>query len=79
MTPPRRKQRGAIDALPSGALRVRVYAGKDPISGRRHGQRGLTTLSATARRVDPDHGLISPRPAGARVGGHAGDEASYVT
>jgi integrase len=32
----RRKQRGAIDELPSGALRVRVYAGVDPISGRRH-------------------------------------------
>src|SRR5882757_7597632 len=31
-----RKARGAIDELPSGALRVRVYAGKDPISGRRH-------------------------------------------
>lgn len=32
----RRKQRGAIDELPSGALRVRVYAGKDPVTGRRH-------------------------------------------
>jgi integrase len=32
----RRKQRGSIDELPSGALRVRVYAGKDPVSGTRH-------------------------------------------
>ena len=39
MTPPRKgrqKQRGSIDELPSGAFRVRVYAGKDPVSGRRH-------------------------------------------
>lgn len=32
----RQRQRGAIDELPSGALRVRVYAGKDPVSGRRN-------------------------------------------
>ncbi len=32
----RRRQRGAIDELPSGALRVRVYAGQDPVSGKRN-------------------------------------------
>jgi integrase len=32
----RRRSRGAIDLLPSGALRVRVYAGTDPVTGRRH-------------------------------------------
>ena len=31
----RTRQRGGIDELPSGALRVRVYAGMDPISKRR--------------------------------------------
>jgi integrase len=31
-----RKRRGSIDELPSGALRVRVYAGTDPVSGKRH-------------------------------------------
>src|SRR4051812_17638806 len=31
----RSRQRGAIDELPSGALRVRVYAGMDPISKKR--------------------------------------------
>jgi integrase len=31
----RRRQRGSIDELPSGALRVRVYSGLDPISKRR--------------------------------------------
>jgi integrase len=31
-----RRRRGSIDPLPSGALRVRVYAGKDPLTGRRH-------------------------------------------
>src|SRR4051812_34809880 len=33
---PRKRQRGAIDTLPSGALRVRVYAGIDPLIKRRH-------------------------------------------
>jgi Glucose-6-phosphate dehydrogenase, C-terminal domain len=33
--PGRRRQRGTIDRLPSGALRVRVYAGEDPLTGRR--------------------------------------------
>jgi len=34
--PGRQRSRGTIDELPSGALRVRVYAGKDPVTGRRH-------------------------------------------
>jgi integrase len=34
--PGRKRQRGTIDALPSGALRVRVYAGADPLTGKRH-------------------------------------------
>lgn len=33
---PAGRQRGTIDELPSGALRVRVYGGRDPVSGRRH-------------------------------------------
>jgi hypothetical protein len=32
----RDQDRGTIDRLPSGALRVRVFAGRDPITGRRH-------------------------------------------
>jgi integrase len=32
----RRRQRGGIDTLPSGALRVRVYAGLDPLIRRRN-------------------------------------------
>ena len=36
-TNPRNRQQGSIDELPSGALRVRVYAGTDPITKRRHG------------------------------------------
>jgi integrase len=31
-----KRQRGSIDELPSGALRVRVYAGVDPVTRRRH-------------------------------------------
>jgi integrase len=33
---PRPRTRGAIDLLPSGAYRVRVYAGTDPVTGKRH-------------------------------------------
>ncbi|GAB1690147.1 tyrosine-type recombinase/integrase [Krasilnikovia sp. M28-CT-15] len=33
---PRQRQRGTIDTLPSGAFRVRVYAGVDPLTKRRH-------------------------------------------
>ena len=32
----KKRDRGGIDALPSGAIRVRVYAGIDPVSKRRH-------------------------------------------
>lgn len=31
-----RRRRGEIATLPSGSLRVKVYAGNDPLSGRRH-------------------------------------------
>jgi integrase/DNA-binding transcriptional regulator YhcF (GntR family) len=33
---PRQRQRGEIEVLKSGALRVKVYAGEDPLTGRRH-------------------------------------------
>jgi integrase len=39
VTPPssrEKRSRGAVDRLPSGALRVRVYAGIDPVTKRRH-------------------------------------------
>ncbi|MHA6793849.1 hypothetical protein ACVGVM_10115 [Pseudonocardia bannensis] len=32
----RKRERGSIEALPRGALRVSVYAGIDPVTGRRH-------------------------------------------
>ena len=32
----RKRQRGSVEELPSGALRVSVYAGYDPLTGRRH-------------------------------------------
>jgi hypothetical protein len=34
--PGRQRQRGTIDELSSGALRVRVYAASDPATARRH-------------------------------------------
>jgi hypothetical protein len=33
---PKRRTRGAIDTLPSGSFRVRVHAGIDPITKKRH-------------------------------------------
>lgn len=33
---PRGRRRGEVETLPSGSLRVKVYAGVDPLSGRRH-------------------------------------------
>src|SRR4051794_4771405 len=30
------RQRGRIEVLPSGSLRVKVYAGTDPVTGKRH-------------------------------------------
>jgi integrase len=32
----RSRFRGTVDQLPSGAFRVRVYAGSDPLTGKRH-------------------------------------------
>ena len=32
----RSRSRGTVDQLPSGAFRVRVYAGSDPLTGKRH-------------------------------------------
>jgi hypothetical protein len=32
----KRRTRGEIETLPSGSLRVKVYAGVDPLNGRRH-------------------------------------------
>src|SRR4051812_12182466 len=33
---PKRRTRGTIEALPSGSLRVKVYAGVDPVSKKEH-------------------------------------------
>src|SRR3954451_7207285 len=33
---PHRRTRGEIETLPSGSLRVRVYAGIDPVSKKKH-------------------------------------------
>jgi integrase len=46
----RRRQRGAIDTLPSGALRVRVYAGIDPVTKRRHDLIEVIPAGPTAER-----------------------------
>ncbi len=50
----RDQDRGTIDRLPSGALRVRVFAGRDPITGRRHSR--AVELTHTSNLLDPlDH------------------------
>jgi integrase len=58
-TPSRGRARGSIETLPSSALRVRVYAGIDPLSGRRHyltelvkpGPRAVREAEAARRRL----------------------------
>jgi integrase len=42
-----RRSRGSIETLPSGALRVKVYAGLDPITKQRH------YLTETVERTTP--------------------------
>lgn len=50
-----RRQRGSVEQLPSGALRVAVYAGIDSVSGRRHYLREVVpagpAAAAEAQRV----------------------------
>jgi hypothetical protein len=72
-----RRQRGRIEELHSGALRVSVYAGTDPLTGRRHYLReGVVNLSV-ADRADGREGSAGPvgdaRSAGC---GQAGDFVS---
>jgi integrase len=43
-----RRQRGSIEELPSGGLRVSVYAGTDPLTGRRHYLRESIPASPSA-------------------------------
>jgi integrase len=43
-----RRQRGRIEELPSGALRVSVYAGTDPLTGQRHYLRETIPVSPRA-------------------------------
>ncbi len=45
-----KRQRGSIEELPSGALRVSVYAGTDPLTGGRHYVR--ETIPAGPRAED---------------------------
>jgi integrase len=46
----RRRQRGTIDKLPSGALRVRVYAGIDAVTKRRHDLVEIISVGPEARK-----------------------------
>ena len=44
----RQRQRGSIEDLPSGALRVTVYGGSDPLTGQRHRLREVIPPGPTA-------------------------------
>ena len=44
------RQRGRVETLPSGSLRVKVYAGIDPISGRRNDLTETIPPGPTAKR-----------------------------
>ncbi|MFQ6212449.1 hypothetical protein ACLMMQ_29835, partial [Bacillus mobilis] len=45
-----KRQRGEIMELPSGSLRVRVYAGVDPLTGKRHYLTETITAGRDARQ-----------------------------
>jgi len=45
-----KRQRGEIEALPSGSLRVKVYAGVDPVTKRRHYLHETIPAGPTAQR-----------------------------
>ena len=46
----RLRRRGEVEELPSGALRVKVYAGEDSLTGRRHYLRETVPAGPTAAR-----------------------------
>jgi hypothetical protein len=46
----RKRQRGDIETLPSGSRRVKVYAGVDPVTGKRHYLNDTVTPGPTASR-----------------------------
>jgi integrase len=53
MSPPvpaQRRHRGRIETLPSGSLRVQVYAGRDPVSKKRHYLTETVPAGPTARK-----------------------------
>jgi integrase len=45
-----RRQRGEIEALPSGSMRVKVYAGIDPLTDKRHYLTEVIPAGPTARK-----------------------------
>ncbi|WP_344112357.1 hypothetical protein [Kribbella alba] len=47
----KKRERGGIDVLPSGAIRVRVYAGIDPVSKRRHDLIEVIPAGADAEKL----------------------------
>jgi hypothetical protein len=61
------RARGNIEALRSGALRVRVYAGIDPVTKKRHNLIETIPLvrGPGARRRTPAHGSCSRLPTAA--------------
>jgi integrase len=46
-----RRKRGSVDRLPSGAYRVRGYAGKDPVTGKRLDLVEVAAAAAAAEKV----------------------------
>ncbi|WP_367131505.1 tyrosine-type recombinase/integrase [Saccharothrix sp. HUAS TT1] len=54
-TPTKAAQRGEILVLPSGSLKVRVYAGKDPLTGKKN------FLTETISHKTPDYRKVAER------------------
>ncbi|GHJ14185.1 hypothetical protein [Micromonospora sp. AKA38] len=59
-----KRQRGEIEELPSGSLRVKVYAGIDPITKKRHYLTETIPPGATARKGSREGAYAVYRPGG---------------
>lgn len=81
----RRRARGSISRLPSGSLRVRVYAGTNPVTGRQRCLSETVAAGSTARAQAEDDvppaagaGAASPMLAGGCDGERVVGPASGV-
>src|SRR4051794_24080297 len=64
--PSSKRQRGSIETLPSGSLRVKVYAGYDPVPSRRHHLDEMVP-AGTRPAAEAEKGSDATAPSGRRA------------